>query len=60
MDKKYVIVGENNSISQPMNRVEAINKAKQYGQEGKKAYIVTEEEGERIKKSGKFNTPEWE
>ncbi|MCT4563100.1 MAG: hypothetical protein N4A68_02035 [Maledivibacter sp.] len=60
MDKKYVIVCENNSISQPMNRVKAINMAKEYGQEGKKAYIVTKEEGERIKKSGKFYTPEWE
>lgn len=60
MDKKYVIVGKNNSISEPMNRMEAINKAKQYINEGKTAYIISEEESKRIKETGKFNTPEWE
>lgn len=60
MDKKYVIVSENSSVSKPMNKMEAINKAKQYSKEGKQAYIVSEEEGKRIKETGKFNTPEWE
>lgn len=59
MDKKYVIVGENNMISEPMNRKQAINKAKEYSKEGKTAYIVSEEEGKRIEKEDKFNTPEW-
>lgn len=60
MDKKYVIVSENSSVSKPMDKMEAINKAKQYSKEGKQAYIVSEEEGKRIKETGKFNTPEWE
>ncbi|WP_432663850.1 hypothetical protein R9X47_25015 [Wukongibacter baidiensis] len=59
MDKKYVIVGENNSVSSSMSRKEAINKAKEYSNEGKTAYIVSEEEGKRIKEEGRFNTPEW-
>jgi len=59
MNKKYVIVGEKNSISMPMSKKEAIDKAKQYSKEGKTGYIVSEEEGKRIKEEGKFNTPEW-
>ncbi len=61
MDKKYVVVGEkDNSISKPMSREEAINKVKDLASEGLEYYIVTEEEGQRIKQSGKFNRPKWE
>lgn len=59
MDKKYVIIGEGNSISNPMNRKEAINKSKEYSKEGKSVYIVSKEEAERIRETGKFNTPKW-
>ncbi len=60
MNKKYVIVSENNSVSSSMSRKEAINKAKEYSNEGKTAYIVSEEEGKRIKEKDIFNIPEWE
>ncbi|SHJ69580.1 hypothetical protein [Paramaledivibacter caminithermalis] len=60
MEKKYVIVGDNNSISTPMNRKEATDKVKEYEKQGISAYIVSENEGKRIKESGKFNTPKWE
>lgn len=60
LNKKYVIVSENNSISKPMNRMEALNKAKQYSKDGKQAYIVSEEEGRRIEETGEFRKPEWE
>lgn len=60
MDKKYVIIEENNSISSPMSKKEAINKAKEYSKDGKSAYIVSEEESKRIQSEGKFNKPNWE
>lgn len=60
MNKKFVIVGENNSISEPMTRKEALNKVKEYEKQGASAHIVSENEGKRIKESSKFNTPKWE
>ncbi|WP_165000442.1 hypothetical protein [Anaerophilus nitritogenes] len=57
MDKKYVIK-THQSISEPMSRQEAIKKVKEYDKEGTTAYIVSQEEGERIKDSN-FNTPKW-
>ncbi len=57
MDKKYVICTDA-SISQPMTRDEAIKKVKEYDQQGVSAYIVSEEEGSRIKDS-EFRTPKW-
>ncbi len=59
MEKKYVIIKDDNSISSPMSKKEAINKAKEYGKDEKSAYIVSEKEGKRIQKEGKFNKPEW-
>lgn len=60
MDKRFVIVGENNSVSEPMSRKEALNKVKEYEKQGVSAHIVSENEGKRIKESGKFNAPKWE
>lgn len=60
MDKKYVIVGEDNTVSQPMSKKEAINKVKELDNKGASYYIVSEEEGKRIKESGTFNKPKWE
>ncbi|WP_432408508.1 hypothetical protein [Wukongibacter sp. M2B1] len=60
MTKKYVLVGENKIISEPMDRMQAMNKVKEYSKEGKKAYIVSEEEGIRIEKDNNFNAPKWE
>ena len=60
MDRKYVILKDNSPISQPMDKKEAIDKVKEYSKEGKSVYIVSEEEGKRIRENGVFNTPEWE
>ncbi|SKC42280.1 hypothetical protein [Maledivibacter halophilus] len=60
MDKKFVVVRKDNSISTPMSRKEAVNKVKEYENQGISAYIVSENEGKRIEASGKFNTPKWE
>ena len=57
MGKKYV-VRTDAEISEPMSREEAIQMARKYDQEGISAYIVSEEEGERMKNS-QFNTPKW-
>lgn len=60
MEKKYVVVGEDNSVSQPMTRNEAVNKVQDLSHEGTSYYIVSEEEGRRIQKKGVFNKPKWE
>jgi len=57
MEEKYVIKTEN-GISECMPREEAIEKVKKYSNQGIEAYIVSEDEGERIKKS-KWNKPKW-
>lgn len=57
MEEKYVIKTED-GISECMTREEAIQKVKNYSNQGIKAYIVSEDEGERIKKS-KWNQPKW-
>lgn len=57
MGKKYV-VRTDAAISEPMSREEAIQMARKYDQEGISAYIVSEEEGKRMKNS-RFNTPKW-
>lgn len=57
MEDKYVIKTEN-GLSQSMTREEAIEKVKNYSNQGISAYIVSEDEGERIKNS-KWNTPKW-
>jgi hypothetical protein len=57
MDKKYVIRTDA-SISQLMTREEAIEKVKEYDQQGVSAYIVSEEESNRIKE-GELRTPKW-
>lgn len=57
MDKKYVIRTDA-SISEPMTREEAIQKAKEYDRQGISAYIISEEEGKRLKNND-FRTPKW-
>ncbi|MFZ5969017.1 MAG: hypothetical protein ACOYVK_17815 [Bacillota bacterium] len=59
MTKRYVIRTDA-FISEPMSREEAIQKARDYDHQGVSAYIVSEEEGERIKQSGFFHTPKWD
>ncbi|PAB59540.1 hypothetical protein [Anaeromicrobium sediminis] len=58
MDRDYVIYAQND-ISSPMSREEAIAKVKEYAHKGVDAYIMSREEGERVKFSNEFNTPEW-
>ncbi|EOD01412.1 hypothetical protein [Caldisalinibacter kiritimatiensis] len=57
MEQRYVI-RTNDGFSQPMTREQAIKMVKEYDKQGISAYIVSEEEGERIKKN-KFNKPTW-
>jgi|GEM_PF-825443 len=59
MDTKYMVCTESN-ISQPLSRQEAISKVKELEKDGINAYIVSQDEGERIKKSHeKLHTPRW-
>lgn len=58
MDREYVIYA-NSDISSPMSREEAIAKVKEYAHEGVDAYIMSKEEGDRVKSSHEFNIPEW-
>lgn len=60
MDRYVIIRSDNKSISQPMNRAEAIRHVKEYDSQGISSYIISEEEGLRIKNAEKFNTPKWE
>ncbi len=53
------VVRTDKEISTPMSREEAIKAVKEYEKKGISAYIVSEDEGERLKNS-KFNTPKWE
>ncbi|MGF7056585.1 hypothetical protein [Brassicibacter mesophilus] len=55
---RYVIRTDK-EISSPMTREEAIKTVKEYEQRGISAYIVSEDEGERLKNS-KFNIPKWD
>ncbi|WP_425447055.1 hypothetical protein [Dethiothermospora halolimnae] len=58
MTEKYV-VRTDEKITNPMSREEAIKMVKDYDKQGISAYIVSEDEGERLKNS-KFNVPKWE
>lgn len=58
MEERYVIRTDK-EISKPMSRDEAIRAVKEYEHKGISAYIVSEDEGERLKNS-KFNIPKWE
>lgn len=57
MKEKYVVKTDK-GFSEPMSREAAISKVKTYSNEGVNAYIVSEDEGERIKKSN-WNPPTW-
>lgn len=59
MENKFVVIGMDNSISKPMSKKEAINKVKDNYHNGLTSYIVSKDEGDRIKKDGGFNTPKW-
>ncbi len=59
METKYVIIrSDTKTISSPMNQDEALSEVKNYDKQGISAYIVSEDEGNRIKNSH-FNFPEW-
>ncbi|KAB3535295.1 hypothetical protein F8154_06805 [Alkaliphilus pronyensis] len=59
MDQKFM-VRTDSGISSTMSRSEAIKTVKEYEKNGINAYIVSEDEGKRLKKGGnKFNTPKW-
>ena len=59
MDPKYMVCTERD-ISQPLSRHDAISKVKELEKDGVNAYIVSQDEGERIKKSHeKLHTPRW-
>ncbi|MCT4621674.1 MAG: hypothetical protein N4A62_20090 [Marinisporobacter sp.] len=57
MEKRYV-VRTDEKISDAMSREEAIKKVKEYHHQGMGAYIVSEDEGERLK-NNHWNTPKW-
>lgn len=57
MNKRYV-VRTDAAISEPMTREEALKQVKNYDQQGISAYIISEEEGQRLKNST-FHTPKW-
>lgn len=59
MKDKYVVIRLDNSISRPMSKKEAINTVRNNYNNGISSYIVTQEEGERIRKEGGINTPKW-
>ncbi|MBS4537237.1 hypothetical protein GOQ27_02125 [Clostridium sp. D2Q-11] len=56
--EKY-IVRTDKELSEPMARNEAIKMVKSYADNGVEAYIVSEDEGNRLKNS-EFNRPKWE
>ncbi len=58
MNERYVIIA-NEKFSKPISKKEAIEKVKQYSNEGISAYIISEDEAKRVKTS-KFNYPTWE
>ncbi|GAB6086798.1 hypothetical protein [Alkaliphilus crotonatoxidans] len=59
MEQKFVIRTEA-GISSPMGRDQAIEMVKQYARDGIEAYILSEDEGERIKAfNNEFNPPKW-
>ncbi len=59
MEQKFMVRTEK-GLSEAITREEAINKVKEYAHQGIEAYIVSEDEGERIKAGGnKFNKPTW-
>ncbi|MEW9122616.1 MAG: hypothetical protein AB2421_07870 [Thermotaleaceae bacterium] len=57
MEKRYVIRTDS-FISESMTREDAVKQVKAYEKQGVSAYIVSEEENERIKK-GTFQIPKW-
>ncbi|MBM7616059.1 hypothetical protein [Alkaliphilus hydrothermalis] len=59
MNQKFMIRTEN-GLSDPITREEALKRVKEYAHQGVEAYIVSEDEGQRIKAAGnKFNKPTW-
>ncbi len=54
------MVRTENGLSEAIARDEAIKRVKEYADQGIEAYIVSQDEGERIKASGnQFNKPTW-
>lgn len=54
------MVRTESGLSDPISREEALNKVKEYARQGVEAYIVSEDEGRRIKEGGnRFNKPTW-
>ncbi|WFD12118.1 hypothetical protein [Tepidibacter hydrothermalis] len=60
MERYVIIRSDNKSISEPMDREEAICTVKDYDKQGISSYIVSEDEGHRIAKDGNFYTPKWD
>lgn len=58
MNQKFVVITEGN-FSQPMSREEAVKTVKEYDQKDIIAYVVSEEEANRIKTPDNFNEPKW-
>ncbi|WP_026477130.1 hypothetical protein [Alkaliphilus transvaalensis] len=59
MEQKFMVRTEN-GLSEAIARDEAIKRVKEYADQGIEAYIVSQDEGERIKASGnQFNKPTW-
>lgn len=56
--EKYVVKSEK-GFSKAMSRDEAINMVKDFDSKGVSAYIISEDEAQRIGNS-EFNTPKWE
>ncbi|AOY76198.1 hypothetical protein [Clostridium formicaceticum] len=61
MRHKYMIYTEEGVLENSITRDEAIEKVKQYHEQGIDAYIVSQTEGERMKQKGEtFYPPKWE
>lgn len=58
MEQRY-IVRTDKELSEPMSRDKAIKMVKNYARQGISAYIVSEEEGNRLK-TQEFNIPTWD
>ncbi|WP_202906786.1 hypothetical protein [Abyssisolibacter fermentans] len=56
--ERYV-VRTDTLVSKPLSRKEAIERVKSYAKQGVSAYIVSEDEAQRLKNS-EFNKPTWE
>lgn len=58
MNQRYIVITDD-KFSEPMSKEEAIKLVKDYDSKGIVGYIVSEEEGNRIKKPSNFNEPKW-